>query len=198
MATPDKAWLQKCVKGDEEACRELFRRYERYVYALCLGFAQDREEARDLCQESFIRIYRGLKGFDSSRPLKPWIRTVTINTCISCGRQREPASRSLESCSTGDVSAGYGFASSPASTSRDRSDPERQMELKEIGERLKKALRSLRPEERVCLVLRHQEDLGYSQIAAITGFPLGTVKTHLYRARQALRELLSDFDGGLE
>ncbi len=195
MEEIDGETLRRCVRGDEEALRKLFRAYERYVYALCFGFTQDREEALDLCQESFVRVFRGLKDFDLNRPLKPWIRRVTINVCINYGRKKEryPQTVSLQANFEGNPN--LELPPPFRGISRDV-NPERHVELRETMEEVREALRELPPEERLALVLRHQEGLNYAEIAAVTGWPLGTVKTHLYRARQSLKQKLVHLRGG--
>ncbi|MBE3519345.1 MAG: sigma-70 family RNA polymerase sigma factor [Firmicutes bacterium] len=196
MEEIDGDTLRRCLQGDEEAARKLFRTYHRYVYSLCFGFAQSREEALDLCQESFVRVFRSLKDFDLSRPLKPWIRRVVINVCINYGRKKERCLEtvSLQADCGGNQSPVPSISSSVAMTDL---NPERHVELSETVEEVRKALRELSPEERLALVLRHQEGLDYAEIASVTGWPLGTVKTHLYRARQALRQKLVHLRGDL-
>lgn len=188
--------LRRCLQGDEEASRKIFRTYYWYVYALCLGFTQDREEALDLCQESFIRFFRGLKDFDLNRPLKPWIRRVVINACINYGRKREryPPAVSLQANCAGNANP-----EPPMSWSATTADvnPVSHVELRETMEEVRQALKELSPEERLALVLRHQEGLNYAEIAAATGWPLGTVKTHLHRARKALKQKLVHLRSGL-
>ncbi|HHY35570.1 MAG TPA: RNA polymerase sigma factor [Firmicutes bacterium] len=196
MEEIDGDTLRRCLEGDEEASRKLFRTYQRYVYSLCFGFAQDREESLDLCQESFVRIFRGLKDFDLNRPLKPWIRRVVINVCINYGRKKEryPQTVSLQANCGGNPSPVP--PSSSSATTMDFS-PEKHVELCETMEEVRKALKELSLEERLALVLRHQEGLDYAEIASVTGWPLGTVKTHLHRARQALKQKLVHLRGGL-
>lgn len=184
--------LRRCIQGDEEAARKIFRAYERYVYALCLAFVQDREEALDLCQESFLRLFRGLKDFDLDRPFKPWVRRVVINACINYGRKRQThpqVNRERDSEEREDAGP---LSRLPA---RD-AGPEERLELQETMKEVRQLLKELPPEERLTLVLRHQEGLSYSQIAEVTGWPLGTVKTYLHRARKSIREKLVQLWGG--
>ena len=170
-------------EGDEEACRLLLSRYEDYVYRLCFQLSPSREDALDLTQEALVKVLTGLDKFQLGRPFKPWLRQVTVNSCLNCLRRRELETISLEQPVAEDVVLGDTIVG-------DIGNPEESTEWQDAREVIQREVSRLPPQQRLVLVMRHQEDLSYEEIAATTGLPLGTVKTYLFRARQQLRSKL--------
>lgn len=186
MAEDDRQLVLKCRDGQGQAYQDLMRRYEGYIYRLCHSFAGNREDALDLTQETFIRAFRGLETYQLNRLFKPWLRRVAVNTCVTFMHKRSPAPLFLDQpLVNGNLTLGDTLAS--------KEDPVNELEWQETGHFIQQAINRLPREYRLLLTLRHQEEMSYQEIANETGVPLGTVKTHLFRARAALRKELAAY-----
>lgn len=184
MSEDDRQLVIKCRAMQEPAYRDLMRRYEAYIYRLCYSMTGNREDALDLTQETFFKIFRGLDSYNLNRPFKPWLRRVAVNTCVSHLQNNSRSPLFLDQpLADGNITL--------ADTIPGRADPVREYEWQETSWFLKQAIDRLPGEYRLLIVLRHQEEMTYQEIADETGIPLGTVKTHLFRARAALRKDLS-------
>ncbi|MCL6477178.1 MAG: RNA polymerase sigma factor [Peptococcaceae bacterium] len=184
----DHNLIIRCREGDEEACRLLLTRYEAYVYRLCFRISGSREDALDFAQEALVKVLTGLDKFQIGRPFKPWLRQVTVNACLNCLRGRSPETISLEQ----PVDEGIVLGDTLAGSS---DDPVAAAEWRDAREVIRQAVSRLPPQQRLVLMMRHQEGLSYEEIAATTDLPLGTVKTYLFRARQQLRRQLAGVYG---
>jgi RNA polymerase sigma-70 factor, ECF subfamily len=186
LAEDDRQLVLKCREMQEQAYQDLMRRYEGYIYHLCYNFTGNREDALDLTQDTFIRVFQGLDTYQINRPFKPWLRQVTVNTCVNFLHKRSSTPLFLDQpLADGNLTL--------ADTMPSREDPAQEIEWQEIGRFLEEAINKLPQAYRLLIVLRHQEGLSYQEIANETGVPLGTVKTHLFRARAALRQGLSAY-----
>ena len=183
-ANTDHNLIIRCRDGDEEAWRLLLARYEAYVYRLCFRISGSREDALDFTQEALMKVLTGLNRYQLGLPFKPWLRQVTVNACLNCLRRRAPDTVSLEQPVAEDIVLGDTLAGS-------QDGPETAAEWRDAGEIIQQEIKRLPPQQRLVLVMRHQEGLSYEEIAATTELPLGTVKTYLFRARQHLRRKLS-------
>jgi RNA polymerase sigma-70 factor (ECF subfamily) len=179
------AWAQD---GDEPAFRELVRRYQRPVFSLIYRMVRDREIAEDLAQETFIRVLNAIDSYRPEHKFSSWIFKIANNAAIDHLRRREPDLLSLEGAPDA-TSAERQEAT--ALQVRDRTEsPLEELEARELGSHIERAIGRLRPEYRACILLRHVEGRPYEEIAGILGLPLGTVKTYIHRARAELRESL--------
>ncbi|MEA4926885.1 MAG: sigma-70 family RNA polymerase sigma factor [Syntrophomonadaceae bacterium] len=186
MADDDRQLVIKCREMQESAFQELMRRYEGYIYRLCLNFSGIREDALDLTQETFIRVFQGLDTYQVSRPFKPWLRRVAVNTCLDFLQKRSPSSLFLDQpLADSQITL--------ADTIASRENPVQEIEWRETNQFLREAINRLPQAYRLLIILRHQEGLSYQEIAEEIGVPLGTVKTNLFRARAALRQGLSAY-----
>lgn len=188
MSEDDRQLILKCRENQEQAYHDLMHRYEGYIYRLCLSFAANREDALDLTQETFIKVFQGLDSYQLSRPFKPWLRQVAVNNCVNFLQRRGATPLFLD-----QPLADNKFTLGETLASRD--DPAQEIEWQETGRFLQEAINKLPQEYRLLLILRHQEGMSYQEIADETGVPLGTIKTHLFRARGALRKELSSYYG---
>ncbi len=184
-------------RGDEEGFRYLHDAYRGYVYSLCLSIVSDRDEALDVCQEVFLAVFKGIGSVRDGVALKPWLRRVAVNVCLNyagsarSGFRTAPARDEALDAAATRMPAARSFAGRPAS------DPAKEAEDSEERDAVREAMRGLPPDQRMAVALYHQESLAYEEIADLTGWPLGTVKTNLYRGRKAIgRRLRSYFDGG--
>jgi len=182
MAKTDRQLIAEAKRGAEDAYRALVERYQRPVFGLLLRIVRDRGWAEDLAQETFIKAFRALDSFQVERKFSSWLFKIAHNSAIDALRRRRLDTVPLETA--GDDSPdllGYledSGASSPESELRGRS----------IGEDLGAAMEQIRPDYRSVIQLRFIEGLSYDEIAQVMDLPLGTVKTHLHRARKQLSQ----------
>lgn len=176
MHTDDEI-VRLCQQGRSEGFALLLDRYQVRVYRRAYSFLRHREDALDATQEVFMRVLQAIRHFQRGRAIWPWLRQVTTNTCLN--RIRAAESRPQTVSLDGEWEHLQAVGS--------EGDPEHQAMVAWDRARLELALSELSPEHRMAIVLRHQEDLSYDEIAQAMNLPLGTVKTYLFRARRALR-----------
>jgi RNA polymerase sigma-70 factor (ECF subfamily) len=174
---------QSARDGSEEAFGELVRRFERPVYTLVLRMVHDPGTAEELAQDVFVKAYRRLDTYDPERRFGSWLFKIAHNTTIDHLRRSSPDLVSLE----GDGEGG-GLAAVLANPAGE--SPEAVAERRDLARDLESAIAALRPEYRAAVVLRYQEGLSYEEICEAMDLPLGTIKTHLHRARKELAVLL--------
>jgi len=186
----DPAVVEQAMKGSEAAYRELLTRYERPVFSLIFRMVRDRETAEDLSQETFIKVLNNLDRYSPEFKFSSWLFKIANNLTIDHLRRRRVDTISIEGAPDA-VTAESAKATSIAVVSGDES-PLEELESRELGNAIEKAIAKLRPEYRACIMLRHVEDKSYEEIAEIVKLPLGTVKTYIHRARHELRIALGD------
>jgi RNA polymerase sigma-70 factor (ECF subfamily) len=156
--------VRRCLRGDPEAVQVFVDRFQAGVYGLCLRMLHHRHDAEDVTQEVFLRIFRSLRRWDATRPLKPWIMGITLNRCRTWLSQRARRPELVD----------YLQDIAPSPPADDTAEL-----LREIQD----ALRQLRPDYRTVFVLFHEHGQPYEEIAAVLDRPVGTIKTWLHRAR---------------
>jgi RNA polymerase sigma-70 factor (ECF subfamily) len=167
----DAILVRRCLKGDAAAIQSLVERYQSDVFGLCVRLLHQRQDAEDVTQEVFLRIFRSLKRWDSTRPLKPWIMGITVNRCRTWIAQRVKRPELVDYLHET-------VASRPADDSA------------ELVREIQSALSELRIEYRSVFVMFHEQGLPYEDIAEAMEKPVGTVKTWLHRARLEVLERL--------
>jgi RNA polymerase sigma-70 factor (ECF subfamily) len=185
---PDADVVALAQQGRESAFRELIRRYERPVFSLIFRMVRDRETAEDLAQEAFIKVLNHIDRYRPEFKLSSWLFKIANNVAIDHLRKRQLSTISIDG-SPMAASAAEVEATSFDVSARGESALE-EMESRELGSAIEKAISTLRPEYRSCIMLRHVEGRSYEEIAATLDLPLGTVKTYIHRARHELREAL--------
>ncbi len=171
--------------GSEEAFRELVRRFERPVYTLVLRMVRDPGTAEELAQDVFVKAYRRLDTYDPLRRIGSWLFKIAHNTTIDHLRRSSPDLVSLSADEEGGGLAAV--LRNPAAES-----PEAAAERRDLARDLDRAINTLRPEYRAAVVMRYQEGLSYEEISEAMELPLGTIKTHLHRARKELAETMRE------
>lgn len=181
VATPgarfadDAAAVAAARAGDRAGFEWLVRRHQQRALAVALGVLRNREDARDACQEAFLRVYRGLDRFDGESQFTTWLHRIVVNLCIDRLRGAAPAGVALD-----DV----------LPTLAGDDDPGRALEGSELGERIRAALDRLSSNHRTVLVLREVQGLSYQEIADAMACSVGTVMSRLFHARRKMQALL--------
>ena len=173
--------MQRCLSGDADAYEALVERYGGRVYNVALRITHDPDAARDCAQDAFIRAYRALHQYDPAYPFGPWLFRITTNASLNFiqrGRGREITVEEL-----------------PDDPEPLEAGPELSAVRKEDVQEVLDAMALLPPAYRAALTLRHMQQLSYQEVADALGIPLGTVKTHLHRARAALKTTLAERRG---
>ena len=177
-------------QGKENAYRELLARYERPVFSLVFRMVRDRETAEDLAQETFVKVLNNIDRYSPDFKFSSWLFKIANNLTIDHLRRRRLDTISIEGAPDA-VTAESAKATSITIVSGDES-PLEELESRELGQAIERAIAKLRPEYRACILLRHVEDRSYEEIAEIVKLPLGTVKTYIHRARHELRVALDE------
>lgn len=182
----EAALIERCAAGDQSACAELVSSHQRMVFGLALHLLGDRDEALDVSQEVFLRVFRTIASFRGQSALRTWIYRIVINQARN--RQRWWRRRHR----TEQVSLDEHIEQHGDPAEREGVGPDRVLHRKELAERLWAALDALPFDERTAIVLREVDGLSYDEIAFSLDVTLGTVKARLTRARQALRAALRE------
>jgi RNA polymerase sigma-70 factor (ECF subfamily) len=181
MGVREATLVQRCAARDEVACAELVTEHQRMVVQLAVNLLGDREEALDLSQEVFLRVFRTIHRFRGHSSLRTWIYRIAVNQARNRHRFWRRRHRNDQ------VSLDLHVAAHGEFTSTIGEEPDRLFEQKQLGERLQRALDRLPFDQRTVIVLREIDGLSYDDIAFSLGVAIGTVKSRLTRARQALR-----------
>ena len=192
---PDADVVALAQKGREPAFRELIRRYERPVFSLVYRMVRDRELSEDLTQDTFIKVLTHIDKYRSEFKFSSWLFKIANNVAIDHLRRRQLDTVSMEGsphATSSDIAEATSFELATQAET-----PLEEIEARELGSEIERAISQLRPEYRACILLRHVEDKSYEEIAATLDLPLGTVKTYIHRARHELRKLLGHVREGL-
>ncbi len=187
---PDADLVSLAQEGREQAYRELIRRYERPVFSLIYRMVRDREVAEDLAQDSFIKVLNHIDRYRPEFKLSSWLFKIANNVAIDHLRKRQIDTVSMDG--SPHAATASEIEATQIEIAAQQESALEEMEAKEIGGAIERAISSLRPEYRACIMLRHVEGRSYEEIAATLDLPLGTVKTYIHRARHQLREALED------
>jgi len=182
LKSEDRVLVERCLKGEERAFEELLHKYRNSVYSICYRMVRNQTDAEDLAQDVFIRTFSVLDRYDPAYPFSGWLFRITSNLCIDF----------LRKAKRGMVSLDQPIEGSEGSIQRqlpsDAVKPDREMENKEMMAALEEAISTLPEHYRIIVILRHQEQMSYEEIAGDLGIPLGTVKARIHRARNMIKE----------
>lgn len=185
---PDADVVRLAQEGREAAFRELVRRYERPVFSLVYRMVRDREVAEDLAQESFIKVLNHVDKYSPEFKFSSWLFKIANNVAIDFLRRRKIDTVSIDGSPHAATEAEA--AASRIEVAAVQETALEEMEARELGTAIERAVAKLRPMYRQCIMLRHVEGRSYEEIAATLDLPLGTVKTYIHRARHELRRAL--------
>jgi RNA polymerase sigma-70 factor (ECF subfamily) len=184
-ASPDWALVEQCTAGDEASCARLVTDNQRMVYLLALHLLGDQQEALDLSQEVFLRVFRTLHQFRGHSSLRTWIYRIVVNQASNRQRWWRRRHRSQQ-VALEEHTAAHG----ELADSRNSAMPDRLLQQREVAGRVWSALDGLPFDQRTVIVLREIDELSYEEIAASLNVAVGTVKSRLARARDNLRAAL--------
>jgi len=181
--------VRRCVSGDAAAWEEIVQKYHRRIYNICYRFAGSGDDAEDLTQEVFIKMYRTLNSYDVDRgAFMTWVTTITRNLLVDHFRKTKQE-RMTDSLDT--VSSDHEDAMPLSEKIPDRGpSQDSRVQSRETGETVHLALQKLSPELREAVILRDLQDMDYREIATVLKVPEGTVKSRINRGRAELARLL--------
>lgn len=195
MSLKDAELVARAQEGDQTAFEDLVRQYQGKAYSIAYNMCSgDREEARELTQEAFLRAFRSLKNFRGKSSFYTWFYRILINTCLD-SRRRHSRWEGIFSfwrrdkhgkASSDEIGAAY---SDPG----DHSNPMAALNNKQLGQDIRQALASLPEKQRVVFQLKVLHGMRIREIAEIMGSAEGTVKSHLFRATQIMRKALQEW-----
>lgn len=178
--------------GDHASFEELVDRYMGKAMTVARAYVTNREDALELAQEAFFRVYRSLDHFREGEPFAPWFFRILRNTCLSfLEKHRKRRHLSLDAPVGGDPDGPTMAVADPTCVR-----PEARIETSEEQRQLRAALDTLPLMHKEILVLRHFEELDYASIAQVLEIPIGTVMSRLFHARRKLRNALDAYMGG--
>jgi RNA polymerase sigma-70 factor (ECF subfamily) len=177
----DRQLVERVQSGDKQAFGLLVSKYQRKLYRLLARLVRDPGEVEDLAQETFIKAYRALGSFRGESAFYTWLYRIGINTAknyLAAQGRRVPASTGLDSSEMESFEGGERL--------HDLDTPERQLMTREIAQTVDEAMAALPAELREAIALRELEGLSYEDIANAMGCPIGTVRSRIFRAREAI------------
>ena len=192
----DENLMLRVGRGEKGAFDEIVRRYASKMVNLAYRITGDRDLAEDIGQETFLRAYRSAARYREISKFSTWLHTIAINLCRNELRRRKFRMYSLEGMAEKDEESKI-----RVDIADEKSTPDREVERRELGRMIKKAVATLPEKFKTPLVLRDMQGLSYEEIGEILGLPEGTVKSRINRARLRVKELLEpvlkdDYPGG--
>ena len=192
LATDDLTLVQRVQKGDQRAFKLLVERYQRKVYAVALGMLKDKEEARDVAQEAFIKVYKYLDHFKGDASFYTWLYRITVNICIDAMRKKGSRADEHvefdESFNLDTSEANLGALGSKLGT-----NPQKAALRKELAEKIAAAFQEIPESHRQILLLREVEGMSYEDLARVLEIPKGTVMSRLFHARLKMQKILGGY-----
>jgi RNA polymerase sigma-70 factor, ECF subfamily len=181
----DQQLVERAQRGDKSAFELLVVKYQRKLVRLLSRFIRDPTEVEDVAQEAFIKAYRALPSFRGDSAFYTWLYRIGINTAknylVAMGRRAPTVSETESADSEGSEESGQ---------VPDYNTPENELMSRQIAETVNRAVEDLPEELRTAITLRELEGLSYEDIAAIMNCPIGTVRSRIFRAREAIAEKL--------
>lgn len=192
MAIDDLTLVKRSRDGDQTAFKLLVERYQRKVYSVALGMVRDREEARDIAQEAFAKVYKYLDHFKGDSSFYTWLYRVTVNICIDFlrrhGSHKGEHVEFDETQAMDSAEANIGALGSKLGT-----NPQKSLLRKELAAKIEEALQEVPEKHRAILLLREIEGMSYDDLARTLDIPKGTVMSRLFHARAKMQKVLSNY-----
>ena len=183
MPSTDEELVTRSMGGDLDSFNQLVLRWERPIYALAYRVIGREEDARDVCQETFLRAFRALKGFKGQAKFSSWLYRIALNLCRDWIRRerRQPIAQAPEGVDIIELAG----ESTPSESIEDL------VARREIGRAVARAMAELPDEQRTAIILKEYHGLTFQEIAEMLDCPLSTVKTRLYQGLSVLRRQLA-------
>ena len=183
---PDNSKLIEAARrGDAAAFRELVIRHQRRAYAVALGMVHDPDDARDICQEAFLKVHKNLASFEGDSQFFTWLYRIVVNLAIDHLRKRRGQQVEFDETQGNDDPDEGGIA-----PHRTGFDPARALADKELRNQILAALEKLTPAHRAVLVMREVEGCSYQEMADTMKCSLGTIMSRLFHARKKMQAML--------
>jgi len=189
-ARVDQLLVERVQKGDKAAFDLLIHKYQHRIVSLISRYVSDPSEALDVAQEAFIKAYRAIGKFRGDSAFYTWLYRIAINTAknwLVARNRRPPAS---------DIDAAEAEQYDMDSRLKERSTPENELLREEIEKTVYDTISSLPDDLRTAIILREMEGMSYEEIATTMECPIGTVRSRIFRAREAIDEKLKELIGG--
>jgi RNA polymerase sigma-70 factor (ECF subfamily) len=186
----DRQLVERAQRGDKRAFELLVEKYQRKLGRLLSRFIRDPSEVEDVMQEAFIKAYRALPAFRGDSAFYTWLYRIGINTAknyLAALRRRAPTSTEIDA----EEAEGY----DDGERLRDLNTPENMLLSKEVADAVNASMEELPQELRTAIQLREMEGMSYEDIARIMNCPIGTVRSRIFRAREAIAERLRPLIG---
>jgi len=196
-AEEDRALIAKAQAGDTAAFRSLVERHQRRAFSIALSLVRDEHDAREIVQDAFLRVFKGLGTFQGGSSFFTWLYRIVTNLSIDLMRKPGRATGGALPA-VGDLDGREGLGEDgealdfPLLSRIDGSDPVDVLRRREIGARIQAALDALPPYHRSVIVMREVEGLSYDEMAHVMGVSKGTIMSRLFHARQKLQRALHD------
>jgi len=193
MADGDRELIERLKNGDSTAFRELVERYKKRAYFVALDFMGSHEDAEDISQEAFIKVYQSIGSFRGDARFSTWLHRIVINLCISEKRKKSSKLMDYYGDTIPDEAHHAHGSDSP-------DHPERALRSRKIQEHIRSALDRLPALQKAVFTLRFYPDMPLKEIGKVLKLSEGTVKSHLFRTMRKLREYLKMYetDFGME
>ena len=193
MQYSDEELVERFGAGDEESFKMLVERYQDRVYHIVYGIVGNKEEAEDLSQEVFLRVYRFLHRFKGKSRFYTWLYRLTVNVCLSAKRKRKNEPAKIFSLANPSE---HGDGSGEIELADESLSPWKILQNREMAEKIKSAINSLSEVLKSTFVLREFEELSYEELARVFQCSRGTIKSRLSRAREQLRRKIEPYLNG--
>ncbi len=187
----DRSLVERAAKGDQRAFRELVARHQRRATSVAYGIVRNQEDAREVAQDAFVRVWKHLNDFAGQASFSTWLYRIVYNLSIDLLRRRSPG-KAVELDDRTDLDG----APSELLPFRGESDPFATVDRSRLVDAMQKALDQLPPYHRAVIVLREVDGLSYEEIAEATSVPKGTVMSRLFHARRKMQAILHESLGG--
>jgi len=188
VESSDWELVRRCKEGDRQAFRELVERYQRKAVAIALGMLHDREDALEVAQEAFAKVFTSIQQFKEEASFYTWLYRIIVNLAID--RQRQKSRQPLLERNDPEEGESSLIDMMPAEAS---ADPYEQIKDKELGEHIRRAIAQLTPAHKAVILMREVEGLSYEEISEILQCSRGTVMSRLHYARKRLQSLLGRY-----
>ena len=182
----DEELVARACDGSHEAFEELVERHKQKAYRIAFGFARDREAAKDLSQDAFLKAFINLKNFDGRSGFYTWFYRILVNVCLDHKRrQSRRVNEEFTEAVENQLDPSHSVAASPT--------PDNHVMASQFSRKVGAALEALPPKQRTAFTLKNHQGLSIREIAEVMESAEGTVKVHLHRAVTALRQNLAEF-----